>query len=55
LSNPSQGMILKTIYDPRWPGWSKMAWNNAGVEIHYVGKWVNGILEAVDDFKFIDY
>lgn len=54
VMNPTAGRIIKTgLSDPRWPGWSKMAWNNAGVEIHYVAKWENGVLKAVDDFKFI--
>jgi hypothetical protein len=22
------------------------------INVHYVGKWVNGVLKAVDDFKF---
>lgn len=26
---------------------------DGGVEIHYVGQWQNGVLIAVDDFKFI--
>ncbi|MGW8123429.1 hypothetical protein ACV07N_12285, partial [Roseivirga echinicomitans] len=54
MSNPSMGRVIQTgPNDARWLGWSKMAWNNAGIEIHYVGKFVNGVLEAVDDFKFI--
>lgn len=24
------------------------------VTIHYVGRWNGGVLEAVDDFKFVD-
>lgn len=54
MSNPLLGRIIKTgLKDPRWSGWSKMSWNNAGIEIHYVGKFENGVLKAVDDFKFI--
>lgn len=59
ISNPTIGNIIKLkkgMTDIRWPvadGWQKMSWNNGGVEIHYVGQWENGILKAVDDFKFI--
>jgi hypothetical protein len=54
VSNPAMGRVIKIgLKDARWSGWSKMAWNNAGVEIHYVGQWQNGVLKAVDDFKFI--
>jgi hypothetical protein len=54
MSNPSMGrVIIPSISDPRWSGWSKMTNEAAhGVEIHYLGKWQNGILTAVDDFKF---
>jgi hypothetical protein len=57
MSNPSAGRIIKDVLltDRRWhhsEGWVKMAWNNAGVEVHYVAKWKNGAIEAVDDFKF---
>ncbi|MQP53594.1 MULTISPECIES: hypothetical protein [unclassified Flavobacterium] len=60
MGNPSMGnfpRLRKGMTDSRWPateGWKKMSWNNGGVEIHYTGKWVNGILEAVDDFKIIE-
>ncbi len=54
MSNPAMGRVIKTgLKDARWKGWSKMAWNNGGVEIHYVAKFENGVLKAVDDFKFI--
>jgi RHS repeat-associated protein len=54
LSKPSMARVIKTgLNDSRWKGWSKLAWYNAGVEIHFVGKFENGILKAVDDFKFI--
>ncbi len=57
MSNPSAGRILKDalLNDQRWhhsDGWVKMASNNAGVEIHYVAQWKNGVIQAVDDFKF---
>ncbi len=56
MSDPSKGIKIKYIYeDPRWYGWIKMSNKNAHrVEIHYVGRWENGILKAVDDFKFVD-
>ena len=55
MSNPSIGRIVKVgLKDQRWSGWSKMSNRTAhGIEIHYVGKWENGILAAVDDFKFV--
>jgi hypothetical protein len=54
MSNPTMGReIIRNLGDPRWSGWSKMSWRNAGVEIHYVAKYENGVLVAVDDFKFI--
>jgi RHS repeat-associated protein len=53
LSNPKMGTkIMQGLSDPRWKGWTKMAYNTAGVEIHYVAKWQNGAIIAVDDFKF---
>jgi hypothetical protein len=58
MSNPAAGKIIKEgLKDARWPGWSKMQYIHSGLDgsktvIHYNGKWVNGILEAVDDFKF---
>jgi RHS repeat-associated protein len=60
MSNPTKGRIVKMskgMTDNRWlqsDGWEKMSWRNGNVEIHYVGKWENGILKAVDDFKFKD-
>jgi hypothetical protein len=56
-SNPSSGKILiEKMIDAsgRWNEWSKMSnWTAHGVEIHYNGLWVNGVLKAIDDFKFI--
>lgn len=58
MANPSKGFRLNTVLmtDPRWPssaGWIKMTNKTEfGVEIHYVGRWVEGKLVAVDDFKF---
>lgn len=55
MSNPATGKIIKTgLSDPRWAGWFKMSNRTAhGVEIHYVAKWENGVIKAVDDFKFL--
>lgn len=57
MSNPNAGRILKDrlMNDQIWhhsEGWVKMAYNSAGVEIHYVAQWKNGVIQAVDDFKF---
>lgn len=43
--------------DPRWHkdyGWQKMRWRNheRGIEIHYVAQYKDGIITAIDDFKF---
>lgn len=44
---------MPPLTDPRWLGWRKMTNTNAhGVEIHYVAKFENGVIVAVDDFKF---
>jgi hypothetical protein len=60
VANPHLGKILenmKPLSDPRWQGWLKMQYsvksqNGINAVIHYVGKWENGVLKAVDDFKF---
>lgn len=60
MSNPAAGQIIqkmKPLTDPRWPGWLKMQYEHIGLDgsktiIHYNGQWYNGVLEAVDDFKF---
>ena len=60
LANPAAGEIIermKPINDPRWFGWRKMQYIHTGLDgsktvIHYVGKWEEGVLKAVDDFKF---
>lgn len=49
--------IMEGLSDSRWNGWTKMEFKsktNEGINavVHYVGKWENGILKAVDDFKF---
>ena len=55
MSNPTVGKILKkSLSDTRWKGWAKMSNKTAhGVEIHYNALWKNGVIKAVDDFKFI--
>ncbi len=43
MANPVMGRVIKEgLGDPKWKGWSKMAWNSGGVEIHYVGKFEEG-------------
>ncbi len=58
MANPKDGLILPiTINDSRWLGWTKMQYELIGLDgkiyIHYVGKFENGVLMYVDDFKFI--
>ena len=58
MANPQLGKVIMTgMKDSRWLGWSKMQFsvesaNGVKVIVHYVGKWENGVLKAVDDFKF---
>ena len=54
MSHPQGGVVLiERIEDLRWYGWSKMSNRSAhGVEIHYVAKFKDGIMTAIDDFKF---
>jgi len=58
MSNPTLGKTVMTgMKDSRWLGWNKMqythtALNGTKTTIHYVGKFENGVLKAVDDFKF---
>ena len=55
-SNPALGAMikgLKPLNDPRWQGWVKMTNLNAhGVEIHFNALFKDGVMTAVDDFKF---
>ena len=58
MANPEKGFILPVIInDSRWLGWTKMQFKLDGLDgsiiIHYVGKWENGVLLYIDDFKFI--
>jgi hypothetical protein len=55
MSNPTAGKVI--IQDKRWSGWSKMQYIHTGLDgsktvIHYAGKFENGVLTYVDDFKF---
>lgn len=58
MANPQLGKVVMTgMKDSRWLGWSKMQYsvesaNGVKATVHYVGKWENGVLKAVDDFKF---
>ena len=55
-SNPALGvriLRMKPLTDPRWKGWVKMTNNAAhGVEIHFNALFKDGVITAVDDFKF---
>ena len=60
-ANPELGRsIISALEDSRWKGWTKMQYihnHQKGekvnrVVIHYVAKWKNGKIVAVDDFKF---
>ncbi|WP_211356973.1 hypothetical protein, partial [Phaeodactylibacter luteus] len=55
MKKPMLGQIIKkSLSDPRWLGWSKMSNKTAhGVEIHFNAFWENGVIKAIDDFKFI--
>jgi hypothetical protein len=57
MSNPSAGKILiqkMNDVSGRWHGWSKMSNKTShGVEIHYNALWEDGIIKAIDDFKFV--
>ncbi len=58
IENPQLGTrIMEGLKDSRWSGWTKMEYKiktSEGVSavVHYVAKWENGVLKAVDDFKF---
>ena len=58
MSNPTLGKTVMTgMKDSRWLGWNKMQYTHIALDgtkttIHYIGKMENGILKAVDDFKF---
>ena len=58
MSNPALGKVIQEgMKDSRWLGWSKMLYTVKSKEgvtavVHYVGKFENGVLKAVDDFKF---
>ncbi|PMD95694.1 hypothetical protein BWI97_13925 [Siphonobacter sp. BAB-5405] len=58
MSNPKLGnKVMEGLKDERWLGWDKMQYTHTSLDgtkttIHYVGKIENGVLKAVDDFKF---
>lgn len=58
MKNPALGRVVEaTLGDPRWLGWTKMHYsvtssNGIKTVIHYVAKIENGVIKAVDDFKF---
>lgn len=48
---------MPPLTDTPWINWREMQFehvdmNGTKTVIHYNGKWENGILKAVDDFKF---
>lgn len=59
MSNPTLGKTVMTgMKDSRWLGWNKMQYTHTALDgtkttIHYVGQFKNGVLKAVDDFKFV--
>jgi hypothetical protein len=59
MNNPRLGtVVMEGMKDTRWLGWSKMQYVHRGLDgttttIHYVGRWENGVLNAIDDFKFV--
>jgi hypothetical protein len=58
MANPQLGTrLMEGMNNNRWLGWTKMEYkiktqNGVNAVIHYVGQWENGVLKAVDDFKF---
>lgn len=58
ISNPNVGVvIMKNLKDPRWLGWDKMQITETlsdgqKIVIHYAAKFENGVIVAIDDFKF---
>ena len=59
MSNPTLGKTVMTgMKDSRWLGWNKMQYTHTALDgtkttIHYLGQFKNGVLKAVDDFKFL--
>jgi hypothetical protein len=59
MSNPTLGKTVMTgMKDSRWLGWNKMQYTHTALDgtkttIHYVGQFKNGVLKAVDNFKFV--
>jgi len=58
VKDPTIGRVVMTgMKDSRWLGWRKLQYsvttqNGTKAVIHYVGKFENGVLKYVDDFKF---
>jgi hypothetical protein len=58
MSNPTLGRtVMIGMKDSRWLDWNKMQYTHTALDgtkttIHYVGKFENGVLKYVDDFKF---
>lgn len=50
-------IVMIGMKDGRWLDWDKMQYTHTALDgtkttIHYVGKFENSVLTAVDDFKF---
>ena len=60
MDDPTLGRLImdgQPMNDDRWLGWQKMQYvvksrNGVTATVHYLGLHENGILKAVDDFKF---
>ena len=58
MANPQLGKrVMEGMKDSRWSGWTKMQYsveteNGVKAVVHYVAKWEDGVIKAVDDFKF---
>ena len=58
MYNPKLGRtVINSLKDDRWLGWTKTRYIHTALDrtetvIHYNVKWVDGVLKAVDDFKF---
>ena len=60
MANPQMGRVaMEKLGDPRLKGWVKMEYvkklnDGRQIVIHYVAKFEEGIMKAIDDFKFIN-
>ena len=62
LKDPNMGSVImggSPMNNPLWKGWLKMEYvvksaNGVNAQVHFVAKWVDGVMVEVDDFKFKD-